>query len=522
MTAQSSMASARRWTLTATIIGSSLTFIDATAINVALPALQTHLHATMTDVQWVIEAYALFLGSLILVGGSLGDQIGRKRVFVIGVWVFTLASVACGLAASAPALIVARAVQGVGAACLVPSSLAIISAAFDDAERGRAIGTWSGFSAITSAIGPIAGGWLIEHISWRAVFFLNVPLAAIVLVISARHISESRDASRNFRIDWAGGLLAVFGLGAVVLALLEWPRQVERRPFLGATMALGASLLMAFIVVESRVSSPMLSLRLFASRRFTLANLLTLLQYGALATVFWLVPLNLIQVQHYSATGAGAALLPLPVLMFALSRWSGGLVSHVGSRLPLTVGPIVAAAGLALFARTGIGGTYWTTFFPAVALLGFGMAILVAPLTTAAMTAVETQHAGVASGVNNAVARVAGLIAIAVFGIVLIRTFEVRVGAALGRLAVPPSARSSVDREIPKLAGAEVAATVEPALARAIRRTIDESFVSSFGLIMIAAAGSSLAAAACGALFDNGPTRSAVSRQKSGPSGQNL
>jgi EmrB/QacA subfamily drug resistance transporter len=498
-------ASARRWTLVATIVGSSLTFVDATAVNVALPVLQTHLHATMTDVQWVIEAYALFLGSLILVGGSLGDQFGRKRVFLFGVWLFTAASVACGFAASPPALIAARAVQGVGAACLVPGSLAIISATFDDAERGRAIGTWSGFSAITSAIGPVAGGWLIEHVSWRAVFFLNVPLAAMVIVLSGRYVTESRDDSRSSSIDWTGGLLAVFGLGAVVFALLEWPRQTENRSLLGATMVLGIILLAALVVTERRVSAPMLSLRLFASRTFTLANLLTLLLYGALATVFWLVPLNLIQVQHYSATAAGAALLPLPVLMFALSRWSGGLVSQVGSRLPLTVGPMVAAGGLALFARTGIGGAYWTTFFPAIAVLGFGMAVLVAPLTTTVMTAVETQHAGVASGVNNAVARVAGLIAIAVFGILLIRTFDIRVIAALGNLDMSGAARVSINRELPKLAGAEVDGLVDPTLARAVRRAIEESFVSSFGVIMIVAAGAAVVAAACGALLDGRP-----------------
>ena len=224
------MPSARQWTLVATIVGSSLTFVDATVVNVALPALQADLHASITDVQWVIEAYALFLGGLILVGGSMGDQFGRKRIFLAGVVVFTIASVACGLAGSTRALIVARAVQGVGAAFLVPGSLAIISATFDDADRGRAIGTWSGFSAITSAIGPVAGGWLIEHVGWRSVFFLNVPLAAIVIMLSARFMTESRDTSRTSRVDWAGAGLAVVGLGGVVFALLEWPQPGASRP----------------------------------------------------------------------------------------------------------------------------------------------------------------------------------------------------------------------------------------------------------------------------------------------------
>ena len=301
------MPSARQWTLVATIVGSSLTFVDATVVNVALPALQADLHASITDVQWVIEAYALFLGGLILVGGSMGDQFGRKRIFLAGVVVFTIASIACGLAGSTRALIVARAAQGVGAAFLVPGSLAIISATFDDADRGRAIGTWSGFSAITSAIGPVAGGWLIEHVGWRSVFFLNVPLAAIVIALSARFMIESRDISRTSRVDWAGAGLAVLGLGGVVFALLLWPLPGASRPLVYGTMGCGVVSLAALVVVERRVPGPMLPLGLFRSRTFTLANLLTLFLYGVLMTAFWLVPLNLIQVQHYSAAAAGAA-----------------------------------------------------------------------------------------------------------------------------------------------------------------------------------------------------------------------
>ena len=494
------MPSGRQWTLVATIVGSSLTFVDATVVNVALPALQADLNASITDVQWVIEAYALFLGALILVGGSMGDQFGRKRIFLAGVVVFTLASVGCGLAGSTGSLIVARAVQGVGAAFLVPGSLAIISATFDDVDRGRAIGTWSGFSAITSAIGPVAGGWLIEHVGWRSVFFLNVPLAAIVIALSARFMIESRDASRTSRVDWTGAGLAVVGLGGVVFALLEWP-QPANRPLVYATMACGVASLAALVVVERRVPGPMLPLGLFQSRTFTLANLLTLFLYGSLTTTFWLVPLNLIQVQHYSAAAAGAALLPFPVLMFLLSRWSGGLVARVGSRLPLTIGPIVAAIGLALYARAGIGGSYWTTFFPAVVVLGLGMAIVVAPLTTTAMTAVEAEHAGVASGVNNAVARVAGLVAIAVFGIMLVRSFAAQASAALDRLQLPASARAAIDRELPKLAGADIDAAIDVPQRVAARRAIDESFVGAFSVVMIAAAAVALAAAVSGALI---------------------
>ena len=495
------MRSSPRWTLAATIIGSSLTFVDATVVNVALPALQTDLRATITDIQWVIEAYALFLGALILVGGSLGDQFGRKRVFLAGVWLFAIASIACGLAPSTRALIVARAVQGAAAAFLVPGSLAIISATFDGAERGRAIGTWSGFSAMTSAIGPVLGGWLIEHVSWRAVFFINVPLAAVVIAVSIRFMDESRDTSRSSSVDWFGGALAVLGLGALVFGLLQWPVAETSRAVVYGAGAVGVVSLAALFVVERRVSTPMLPLKLFASRTFTLANGLTLLLYGALATVFWLVPLELIQVQQYSATAAGAALLPFPLLMFVLSRWSGGLVSRAGSRLPLTIGPVVGACGLALFGRVGVGGSYWTTVFPAVTVLGLGMAIVVAPLTTTVMSAVEARHAGVASGVNNAVARVAGLLAIAVFGILLVRGFDVRVRPALARLTLPAADREAIDRELPKLAGADISASRVSNQRDAVRKTIGASFAASFRVVMYVAAAVALAAAIAGALL---------------------
>jgi EmrB/QacA subfamily drug resistance transporter len=482
----------------ATILGSSLTFIDATVVNVALPALQTNLHATITDVQWVIEAYALFLGALILVGGSLGDQAGRRRVFLGGVVLFTAASIACGSAASTRALITARAVQGVGAAFLVPGSLAIISATFDDEHRGRAIGTWSGFSAITSAIGPIAGGWLIEHVSWRAIFFVNAPLAVVVILLSMRFMDESRDPSRSGPLDWAGATLAVCGLGAVVFALLEWPQPAGARPIVLSALIAGIACLSLFALIERRVRSPMVPPDLFESRTFTLANLLTFLLYGALATVLWLVPLNLIQVQHYSATAAGGAFLPFPLLMFLLSRWAGGLVARVGSRLPLTIGPLVSAAALLLYARPAIGGSYWTTFFPPTVLAGLGMSIVVAPLTTTVMSAVDAHRAGVASGVNNAVSRIAGLVAIAVLGVVLVRTFDARVNAALGPVGIAADERAMLRDELPKLAGADLE-RIEPAHRSAVRGVVDRSFVAAFRVVMIAAAGIAFAAGLAGA-----------------------
>src|SRR3954467_4032011 len=397
------MTARSRWTLAATILASSMTFIDATVVNVALPALQADLHATITDVQWVIEAYALLLGALILVGGSMGDQFGRKRVFLFGVVFFTAASMLCGIAASSRVLIVGRALQGVGAAFLVPGSLAIISATFNDAERGKAIGTWSGFSAVTTAVGPVIGGWLIQHVSWRAAFFINLPLAIVVLLLSLKFMDESRDPSRGRSIDWIGAGLAVLGLGGIVLGLLEWPPLGPTHPLVIGSLIIGVVSLGLLILAEHKAKNPMMPLHLFESRTFSLTNLLTLLLYGALGIVFFLVPLLLIQVKHYSATAAGAAFLPFPIIVFFLSRWSGGLVAKTGARLPLTVGPVISAIGLALFARVGIKDSYWIGVFPAVVVLGLGMAITIAPLTTTVMGAVPSAHAGVASGVNNSV-----------------------------------------------------------------------------------------------------------------------
>src|SRR2546422_6697653 len=363
--------SSARWVLVATILASSMAFIDGTVVNVALPALQANLNATIVDVQWVIEAYSLLLAALLLVGGSLGDHYGRRRVFLAGVALFAVASAWCGLAANIGQLIVARAAQGLGAALLVPGSLAIISSSFPESERGRAIGTWSGFSAITTAIGPVIGGWLIQHVSWRAAFFINVPLAAIVVALSLKFMDESKDPSRSRQIDWIGALLAVLGLGGIVLGLLEWPPLGPGHPLVIASLAIGAVCLVLLFVAEDRERSPMMPLHLFRSRTFTLANVLTLLLYGALGVILFLLPLNLIQVQHYSATEAGAALVPLAIIMFVLSRWAGGLINRVGARLPLTVGPTIAAVGLALFARGGIGDSYWSTIFSAMCLLGF-------------------------------------------------------------------------------------------------------------------------------------------------------
>ena len=493
------MLSSKQWTLVASILASSLTFIDGTAVNVALPALQANLGATITDVQWVIEAYTLLYGSLILVGGSLGDQLGRKRVFLVGVYLFAVASVLCGIAPSPTLLVAARAFQGVGAALLAPGSLALVSAAFDDNERGRAIGTWSGVSAVTTAIGPVLGGWLIEHWSWRAVFFLNVPLAAIVVYLSALHVDESRDPDRSGALDWLGALLTVVGLSALVYGLLAWPALGGGHVQTTGMIAVGVFALVSFVLVERRVKNPMLPLGLFKNATFSLTNVLTFLLYGALSSMLFAVPLVMIQVGHFSATATGTVLLPFTVVLFLMSRWAGGLVTRVGHRLPLTAGPAIAAAGLMLFSLLA-GRSYWVSYIAPMVVLAIGMGITVAPLTTTVMTAAGRTHAGVASGVNNAVARIGGLVAIAVLGVILSRSFESRVTPRLSAMSLSPAARANVERELPKMAGMKLdsISAVSPAERRQVGAAVDESFIGAYRSVMLLVGGLAAAAALVG------------------------
>ena len=486
---------AQRWVLAATILGSSMAFIDSTVVNVALPALQTELSAAVADVQWVIEAYSLLLSALLLVGGSLGDRYGRRRVFVLGIVIFALASAWCGFAPGIRQLIVARAVQGFGAALLIPGSLAIISSSFREEERGRAIGTWSGFSAITASIGPVIGGWAVENFSWRAVFFINIPIAIIVVAICYWRVPESSGNDKG-RLDWLGATLIVFDLGALVYGLVESSRLGFGHPAVAISLITGFVLLILFILLETRVRNPMVPLDLFRSRTFTGANLLTLLLYAALGGTLFFLPLNLIQVQHYSPTAAGAALLPLILIIFVLSRWSGGLVEKYGARLPLVIGPIIAAAGFALFIPPEIGGRYWKTFFPAAVVLGIGMAISVAPLTTAVMNSVAQTRVGIASGINNAVSRVGGLLAIAVLGIVMLQTFNHVLNRQLP--ALPSPVRQSLDHQRIKLAAVDLPQDVSAELYIHLREAIDHSFVAGFRAVMfvgaLLAAGAALVA----------------------------
>ncbi len=483
---------ARPWVLAATILASSMVFIDGTVANVALPALQREFGATAAQVQWVIESYALLLAALLLVGGSAGDRFGRRRVFALGVALFAAASVWCSLVGSIEQLIWARAVQGIGGALLAPGSLALISASFPEEMRGKAIGVWSGYTAITAALGPVIGGFLIEYWSWRYAFLINLPLAVIVLPLTYRFIPESRGAHGAGPLDWGGALSASLGLGALVFALIESPSAGWHDARVLGALLLAGLVLAAFVAVERRHPAPLLPLALFRSREFSGANLLTLLLYAALGGSLYFVPLNLIQVQGYSALAAGAALLPFILTMFALSHWAGDLVDRYGAKPPLVIGPTIAAAGFALLAVPGVGGSYWATFFPAVLVLGIGMAVSVAPLTTTVMNALDASQAGIASGVNNAVSRVAALLAIAVFGIVMSAAFGHLLAQSL-HLA-PPLMRQVLAQQ-DKLAAIGMPAAASAAEQGSIKAAVTASFVYGFRWVMLLSALLALASA---------------------------
>src|ERR1700733_8830193 len=478
----------RIWILVATVFGSSMAFIDSTVVNVAMPAIQANFHATVVDVQWVIESYGLLLAALILVGGSLGDIFGHRRMFVAGVAIFAAASAGCGVALNIDQLIIARSVQGVGAALLVPGSLALISMSFDEKSRGQAIGTWSGFTAITTAVGPVLGGCLVEYASWRWVFFINVPIAAAVVIISFWRISESRSAVEA-RVDWWGAHLATVGLGGLVNGFIESASLGWRNPLVFGSVIVGLICILAFGLVEANVTAPMLPLRLFQSRGFSGANLLTLLLYAAFGIFFFLFPLNLVQVQGYSATATGGAILPLILLMFLLSRWSGGLVVRYGARVPLILGPLVGTLGFILFALPSVGENYWKAFFPGVIVMGFGMAVTVAPLTTAVMSSVNQDQVGTASGINNAVARVASVLAIAVIGVVMVKAFGFRLDNALAHLPLPPGLLQELHADEIELAGLQLPAGLNPGTKVAIKEFIAEAFVFGFRIVMLVCAG---------------------------------
>jgi EmrB/QacA subfamily drug resistance transporter len=400
--------------LLATVLGTGIAFLDTTVVNVALPSIGEDLGAGIAGLQWVVNAYTLTLSGFLLLGGSLGDHHGRRRVFVIGVVWFAAASLLCGLAPSDEALIAARALQGVGGALLTPGSLAIIEASFRREDRGAAIGAWSGLGGVAAAVGPFLGGWLVQAVSWRLIFLINLPLAALVVWVSVRHVPETRDPGASGRLDWPGAALAAAGLAGVVYALTDGPAQGWTAPAILATGLGGVAALAGFLAWERRTPTPMLPLDLFASRQFSAANVVTFVVYGALGGSLFLLPIQLQRVVGYSPLASGVALVPITVLMLALSARAGRLAARIGPRLPMTLGPLLVAAGFALFTRVGAGAGYLADILPASLVYGLGLVLTVAPLTATVLAAAPAEHAGVASAVNNDVARTAGLLAVAV------------------------------------------------------------------------------------------------------------
>jgi EmrB/QacA subfamily drug resistance transporter len=404
---------AGRWILLAAILGSGMAGIDATVVNVALPAIGRDLGVGLASLQWTVSAYTLLLAALILLGGALGDRYGRRRVFVVGVVWFALASLVCGLAPSAPLLIAARALQGVGGALLTPGSLALIQASFRPGDRSRAIGAWSGLGGIATALGPFLGGWLVTAASWRWVFLINPPLAVVVVLVAQRHVPESRDPGATGRVDVAGALLGAGGLAGVTYAMIEAPVRGMGSPAVVAAAVLGVLALAGFLAAERWQAHPMLPLGIFSSAQFSAANVVTFVVYGAFGGLFFLLVVALQVVAGFSPLAAGTAMLPVTGLLFLLSSRAGALSQRIGPRLPMALGPLVCAAGVLLMLRIGIGADYVRDVLPGVFVFGLGLALLVAPLTATVLAAADVAHAGIASGVNNAVARAAGLVAVA-------------------------------------------------------------------------------------------------------------
>jgi EmrB/QacA subfamily drug resistance transporter len=516
-------ASSRPWVIAAASLGSGMAFLDSTVVNVALPAVQTDLAVSARGAQWVYGAFALVLAALLLIGGSLGDRYGRRRVFVLGAAIFAAASVWCALSPGPGQLVAARAVQGAGGALLVPASLAIVGASFEGKPRVKAIGAWSALSGTAMAVGPVLGGWLVEEVSWRSAFLISPAMAVVAIPIALRHVPESRNPEAH-GLDLVGALLATTGLGGLVYGLIESSASGFGAPVVLAALIVGAIALLGFVFVERRGEDPMVPLSLFRSRDFDGANLVTLLFYMALTGSLYFLPFLMTQVHGYSAFVAGTVFLPFVAMAFLLGRLSGRICARFGTKIPLVAASLAAAVGLLLFALPGVGhGSYWTSFFPAMVVQGFGMALVITPLTTVALGSVDGEHSGLASGVSNAVARVAGLLAVAVLGVVANGAFSANLDARLGSMDLSVTVRSELEAAKADLGAAEAPEGVDARTATRIERAVDESFVAAFRAVMLVSSGLALASALVAALLVGDRRARSASRdplRRRGPGGE--
>lgn len=487
----------KKWALVATIIGSSMAFINGSVVNVALPAIQASLDATVADMQWVISIYAFIIGTLILTGGSAGDYFGRKRVFGIGVFIFLLTTIWCGLAPDVHQLIIARGGQAIGGALLIPGSLAIITDLYEQEQRGKAIGTWSGFTGLATAAGPLLGGVLVDQFSWRYIFLISVPLALATLLILYWRVPESKAPDESAQPDWKGALLATVGLGLICFGLIEASDLGIYNPVVLSPLGVGIAVFVGFVWIEKRSPDPMMPPKLFQSKTFSGANLVTMCLYFTLAGTFFLLPFNFIQVQGYSATAAGAAFIPFPLLVGGLSRWSGGLIVRFGAKPLLIAGPILTGIGFLLLGVYGIEPEYWSNFFPGIFFMGLGVAISFAPLNTTVMSAVDRSDAGKASGVNKAVSRLSGMLSVALLGALAISLFGNELTTMMQQNEIPQEIQRQMIDQKTSLAKAKVPEGISSAQSDYLKQSVEKAFLSSYSIVMYVSA----VFVAMGALF---------------------
>jgi EmrB/QacA subfamily drug resistance transporter len=505
--------SSRPWVIAAASLGSGMAFLDSTVMNVALPAVQTNLEVGAREVQWVFGAFAVVLAAFLLLGGTLGDHYGRRRIFVLGATIFAVASAWCALAPSLGQLIAARAVQGAGGALLVPASLAVVGASFEGRQRAKAIGLWGALSGTAMAVGPILGGWLVEDVSWRAAFLITPAMALVAIPIALRHVPESRDPEAH-KLDLIGAAIATIALGGLVYGLIESSASGFADPVVLAALLLGAFALSTFVFVERRENDPMLPPSLFRSRNFDGANLVTLLFYMSLTGSLYFVPFLMMQVHGYSALVTGSVFLPFVAMALLLGRLSGYILALFGVKIPLITASLAAALGFALFAVPGVEhGSYWTSFFPAMVVQGFGMALAITPLTTVALGSVEGKHSGLASGVNNAAARVAAPLAVAVLSVFVYEVFSTSLDTRLDSMKLPGEVRSEMEAAKAHLGAAEAPEGVNANTAAHIERAIDASFVAGFRTVMLICVGLALLSALAAALLVEDRREQVTSRE---------